>query len=169
MNAHVLAAPTLSYRIDPGVRAALADFTLPDRLGFGLVAAPLIFRAEYCNGKWTAGEWLPYGAIEILPGARALHYAEVVFEGLEAYRVGSASLPNLFRPKENWRRFSRSGTAAIVSPLGVIADPQRGEHVPRHVDAVAAELREALLAIQQRRAPDLFRWTRTVPHWATPS
>jgi branched-chain amino acid aminotransferase len=60
------------------------------------------------------------------------------------------------------------GTAAIVSPIGVLAEPDGVEHVPQHIDGVAAELREALLAIQERRADDLFRWTRTVPHWTSP-
>jgi branched-chain amino acid aminotransferase len=59
-------------------------------------------------------------------------------------------------------------TAAIVSPIGVLADSAGAEHVPQHIDGVAAELREALLAIQERRDPDLFRWTRTVPPWANP-
>jgi hypothetical protein len=31
------------------------------------------------------------------------------------------------------------------------------------VDVVAARLREALLAIQERSAPDPFGWTREVP------
>jgi branched-chain amino acid aminotransferase len=325
-----------------------------------------MFSADWANGQWTAGELLPYGPIEILPGARALHYAELVFEGLKAYRVGT-DWPNLFRPMENWRRLTRSaqrlsmppvpehlffealhaiagslapfvpdrsgtslylrpfifgtesgyqvrssatfrfmvianpveiystgpmrvvierddvraavggvgsakaaanyaaslrattaavargytvalwldareqchiqelsgmnlfaviggqlhtpaldgailpgitrdslitlarhrgyrvherpmpidellqllatgecsevfacGTAAIVSPIGVLAEPDGVEHVPQHIDGVAAELREALLAIQERRADDLFRWTRTVPHWTSP-
>jgi hypothetical protein len=34
--------------------------------------------------------------------------------------------------------------------------------VPVKVDVVAKELREALLAIQERRAPDPFGWTREV-------
>ena len=88
------------YRVDPGVQAALANFTLPDKLGFGLVAAPVMFSAECTDGQWTPGELLPYGPIEILPGARALQYAELVFEGLEAYRAGTDH-PNLFRPREN--------------------------------------------------------------------
>jgi branched-chain amino acid aminotransferase len=355
-----------AYRVHPGVQAALANFTLPDKLGFGLVAAPVMFSVDCTHGQWSQGELLPYGPIEILPGARALHYAELVFEGLKAYRVGTDH-PNLFRPKENWRRLCRSaqrlsmpavpedlflealdavagslapfvpdrsgtslylrpfifgtesgyqvrnstsfrfmvianpvesyssgpmrvlierndvramvggvgaakaaanyaaslrattaavargytvslwldsreqryiqelsgmnlfaviggqlhtpaldgailpgitrdslitlarhrgyrvherpmpigellhmlntgecselfacGTAAIVSPIATLADPEGAEHVPQHVDGVAAELREALLSIQERRAPDLFGWTRTVPHWATP-
>ena len=60
---------------------------LPDKLGFGLVAAPVMFSAEWSDGTWDRGELTPYGPIEILPGARALHYGELVFEGLKAYKV----------------------------------------------------------------------------------
>jgi hypothetical protein len=49
------------------------------------------------------------------------------------------------------------GTAAILSPIGLLKDRDRREYVPRRVDAVAAQLREALLAIQERRAPDSLR------------
>jgi branched-chain amino acid aminotransferase len=64
------------------------------------------------------------------------------------------------------------GTAAIVSPIEVLAerDPKAvgdehgplREYGPKNVDVVAARLREALLAIQERRAPDIFGWTRDV-------
>jgi branched-chain amino acid aminotransferase len=64
------------------------------------------------------------------------------------------------------------GTAAIVSPIEVLAERRpvaveddhgpQGEYVPKNVDVVAARLREALLAIQERRAPDIFGWTRDV-------
>src|ERR1700722_17299213 len=82
-------ARAMRYDVAPGVGAALRNFTLPEKLGFGLVAAPVMFSAEWSNGAWGRGELVPYGAIEILPGARALHYAELVFEGLKAYRVGA--------------------------------------------------------------------------------
>jgi branched-chain amino acid aminotransferase len=67
------------------------------------------------------------------------------------------------------------GTAATVSPIGALADSpgtatgsgsgsgSGREYQPKQVDAVAARLREALLAIQERRAPDPFGWTRDVP------
>jgi branched-chain amino acid aminotransferase len=58
-----------------------------------------------------------------------------------------------------------SGTAATVSPIGVLADAAR-EYVPQRIDAVAAALREALLAIQERRASDPFGWIRDVPAFA---
>lgn len=91
----------------PGVDAALNNFVLPETLGFGAVNAPVMFSAEWRDHQWDRGRLLPYGPIEILPGARALQYAELVFEGLKAYRVGR-SQPNLFRPEENFRRLERS-------------------------------------------------------------
>ncbi len=95
------------YRVAPGVAEAVARFRLPERLGFGLVAAPVMYRADWAQDEWGRGELLPYGPIEIAPGARALQYSELVFEGLKAYRV-SRDWPNLFRPLDNWRRLARS-------------------------------------------------------------
>jgi branched-chain amino acid aminotransferase len=96
-----------AYDVQPDVAAALRDFELPDTLGFGAVAAPVMFTADWADGRWGRGRLLPYGPIGILPGARALQYGELVFEGLKAYRVGDGR-PNLFRPRENWLRLSRS-------------------------------------------------------------
>src|SRR5260370_4324475 len=101
------AAETPKYDVAPGVSAALRNFELPDKLGFGLVAAPVMFSAEWSNGAWGRGELLPYGAIQILPGARALQYAEVVFEGLKAYKVGAAN-PSLVRAHSNCHSWGRS-------------------------------------------------------------
>jgi branched-chain amino acid aminotransferase len=97
----------MSYDIAPGVDAALAAFQVPERLGFGLVTAPVMYSVDWAEGGWGRGRLLPYGPIEILPGARALQYAELVFEGLKAYRVGQP-WPNLFRPLDNCRRLARS-------------------------------------------------------------
>jgi branched-chain amino acid aminotransferase len=54
------------------------------------------------------------------------------------------------------------GTAAIVCPISVLADSNAREHLPRELDVIASRLREALLAIQERRAVDPFGWTRDV-------
>jgi branched-chain amino acid aminotransferase len=104
------------YELTPGVSAALKEFKLPEKLGFGLVAAPVMFSAEWSAGVWEHGELLPYGPIEILPGARALQYGELVFEGLKAYRVGDAG-PSLFRPRENWQRLARSAERLSMPPV----------------------------------------------------
>jgi aromatic ring-cleaving dioxygenase len=58
------------------------------------------------------------------------------------------------------------GTAAIVSPIAVLADTNGEEYKPRRVDDVAGRLRQELLAIQERRAADPFGWTRDVAPFA---
>ncbi len=106
------------YAVAPGVAAALRNFKLPETLGFGVVSAPVMFSAEWSQTGWSGGELVPYGPIEILPGARVLQYAELVFEGLKAYRVGeSESAPNLFRPRDNWLRLTRSAQRLSMPPV----------------------------------------------------
>jgi branched-chain amino acid aminotransferase len=96
-----------NYAIAPGVAAALSGFALPEKLGFGQIVAPVMYAVDYADGQWGRGTLMPYGPIEIAPGARALHYGEFVFEGMKAYRAGAAG-PNLFRPLDNCRRLAWS-------------------------------------------------------------
>src|SRR5215469_4007393 len=105
-----------AYDVDPGVAAAVADFAAPERLGFGQISAPVMFDAEWRDGGWQRGRLLPYGPIEVWPGSRALQYAELVFEGLKAYRVGRAR-PNLFRAEANCRRMTRSAARLSMPPV----------------------------------------------------
>lgn len=98
-----------AYEKAAGVAVAVAGYQRPQRLGFGEVNAPVMFDAEWHGGEWQRGRLLPYGPIELWPGSRALHYGELVFEGLKAYRVGRGR-PNLFRADANCRRFARSAS-----------------------------------------------------------
>ncbi|MDG2472493.1 MAG: branched-chain amino acid aminotransferase [Pseudomonadales bacterium] len=95
------------YRISPDVMPTLAGFSLPEELGFGEVKVPIMYRADYTNGEWQSAQLTPYGNIEIDPAAKVLHYAQEVFEGLKAYRLGSQRA-NFFRPLENLKRINRS-------------------------------------------------------------
>ena len=93
--------------VSPELCRAIDEFTLPDPLGFGSVFAPAMYRADYRQGEWCAGQFLPYGPIEITPGAKVLHYSHEVFEGQKAYRIGDQRA-SLFRPADNWARLNRS-------------------------------------------------------------
>src|SRR5450631_1609174 len=84
--------------------------------GYDAVPAPVMFTAEWANGSWGRGTLKPFGPIELLPGARALQYAELVFEGLKAYCVGR-SWPNLFRAQDNCLRFTRSAERLSIPPV----------------------------------------------------
>ncbi len=105
-----------NYMIRDEVWKSLADFRLPDSLGFGLVPAPVMYSATFDQGQWAKGELLPYGPIEILPGARALHFAEQAFEGMKAYRVGRP-VANLFRASDNYARFRRSAERIAMTAV----------------------------------------------------
>ena len=80
-----------------------------------------------------------------------------------------ATLQNFFAYESTFRGGARvaggdltgSGTAAIIMPISALADSDN-LYKPRQANGVAARLREALLAIQERRAPDPFNWTRTL-------
>jgi branched-chain amino acid aminotransferase len=104
------------YVIRDEVWKSVANFRLPESLGFGLVPAPAMYSATFENGQWNRGELLPYGPIEILPGARALHFAEQAFEGMKAYRVGRAAA-NLFRANDNYARFRRSAERIAMTAV----------------------------------------------------
>jgi branched-chain amino acid aminotransferase len=54
------------------------------------------------------------------------------------------------------------GTAAIVNSIEVLADTDGTEYAPRSPEPLAPRLREALLSIQERRAPDPFHWVHEV-------
>src|SRR5580765_5809166 len=105
-----------NFVVHDDVWKALENFRLPETLGFGLVPAPVMYSATYENGEWSRGQLLPYGPIQILPGARALHFAEQAFEGMKAYRVGRP-VANLFRAGDNYARFKRSAERIAMKPV----------------------------------------------------
>jgi len=105
-----------AYRIAPECAGAIAAFKLPATLGFGLVTAPVMYSCEYDGKHWGSRQLLEYGPLQIYPGARALQYAELVFEGMKAYRVGHEQ-PNLFRAHDHWRRLANSSARLSIPVL----------------------------------------------------
>ena len=93
--------------VSSDVMSALEDFSLPADLGFGELKVPIMYRADFRDGTWQPGELSRYANIELDPAAKVLHYAQGVFEGMKAYRVGEGRA-NFFRPLENLKRLNRS-------------------------------------------------------------
>jgi branched-chain amino acid aminotransferase len=124
-----------AYDIAPGVAAALERFVLPEKLGFGAVNAPVMFSAEWQEGQWERRTLLPYGPIEVWPGSRALQYAELVFEGMKAYKVGKPH-PNFFRAGDNCRRMERSAQRLSMPTVPEALFFQGIEAVTRACEAV---------------------------------
>ena len=78
-----------------------------DGFVFGEVFSDHMFCMDYKDGAWRDGEILAYGPIALEPGAMVLHYAQMAFEGLKAFR-GDDNVLRLFRPDRNARRLKAS-------------------------------------------------------------
>ena len=87
-------------------RSRLGNLDL-DWLVFGEVFSDHMFTMTYRNGAWRGSEIVPYGPIEIEPGAMTLHYAQMAFEGLKAF-LGVDGRVRLFRPDRNAARMRLS-------------------------------------------------------------
>jgi len=78
------------------------------KLGFGQILTDHFFIAEYNAGKgWHDPSIEPYRPLSLDPAAMCLHYGQLIFEGMKAYRGNDSSI-YLFRPEENMKRMNAS-------------------------------------------------------------
>ncbi len=87
-------------------RSRLGELDLDDFV-FGEIFSDHMFSMVYEDGAWRDPEIVPYGPIAIEPGVMMLHYAQMVFEGLKAFR-GVDGVIRIFRPDRNARRLAGS-------------------------------------------------------------
>lgn len=86
-----------------------------DNLGFGEVFSDHMFSAVYENGSWKSPKITPYGPIEIYPSLTSLHYGQVIFEGMKAFRTSGGI--NLFRPQKHFERMNRSARRLCIPEI----------------------------------------------------
>ena len=80
----------------------------PNELVFGKQFTDHMFVMDYDEGQgWHDGRIIPYGDILISPASSVLHYAQMMFEGMKAYKTASGDIL-LFRPEMNARRLNRT-------------------------------------------------------------
>ncbi len=86
-------------------------------LGFGKYFTDHMFIMDYDEGQgWHDGRIVPYGPISFDPGATTLHYGQMMFEGLKAYRNPEGGL-NLFRPDMNAKRLNNTNERMCIPPM----------------------------------------------------
>jgi branched-chain amino acid aminotransferase len=96
---------------------------VPDRAkvladpGFGKVFTDHMALIRYTEGKgWHSAEVTARKPLLLDPAAAVLHYAQEIFEGLKAYRLGNGQLA-MFRPDANARRFQQSAKRLAMPEL----------------------------------------------------
>ena len=83
-------------------------------LGFGNYYGKLMLEAHYKDGEWKPWTISNVHSLELHPGAKALHYAQEIFEGLKAYNQKDGI--HMFRPEANIKRMSVSAEYLAMPP-----------------------------------------------------
>lgn len=97
--------------------ATLKEHPKDSALGFGTHFTDYMFNMDYNPEKgWHNPRIEPYSPMQLDPSTMVLHYGQAIFEGLKAYRTSSGSI-QLFRPKDNFSRFSRSASRLCMPPF----------------------------------------------------
>jgi branched-chain amino acid aminotransferase len=87
--------------------------------GFGTVFTDHMVKAHWTVERgWYDATVVPYGPLQIDPGAAVLHYAQEIFEGLKAYRHEDGTIWS-FRPEANAARFNRSARRLALPELAL--------------------------------------------------
>lgn len=89
------------------------------QLGFGKIFSDHFFHMKYSDKKgWHDAVIEGYRDIRLDPAAVCLHYGQLIFEGMKAYRGKDGSL-YLFRPADNFRRMNASAERLCMPTIDV--------------------------------------------------
>lgn len=81
---------------------------------FGQAFAPHMFTARWQPDEgWHERELVPYGPLPMDPATAGLHYGQVIFEGLKAFRQPDGSVA-LFRADYHARRMRHSASRLVM-------------------------------------------------------
>ena len=97
------------------------------KLGFARYFTDHMFVMEYDEGiGWHDGRVVPHEPFLIEPASCVLHYAQMMFEGMKAYRTPTGEI-QLFRPDMNVKRMARTNERMCmpVLPDGLLVDAVR--------------------------------------------
>lgn len=86
-------------------------------LGFGKHFTDHMLLIDYTEGKgWHDARIVPYGPLPLDPATTCLHYGQLIFEGMKAYRTEDGRVV-MFRPEENMKRMATSGQRLCIPPV----------------------------------------------------
>ncbi len=90
-----------------------------NNLGFGTHFTDHMFNMDYTSDLgWHNPRIEPYAPFVLDPATMVLHYGQGIFEGMKAYRADSGDI-QLFRPMENFKRFSHSAKQLCMPPVDI--------------------------------------------------
>jgi branched-chain amino acid aminotransferase len=91
-------------------RLKKTDFS---KLVFGETFSDHMFVADYANDRWRSPRIIPFGPMEISPANCAMHYGQIIFEGLKAFCSADGGI-SIFRPDRHCERLNRSAARLCI-------------------------------------------------------
>ena len=95
-----------SIKIKKTAKSHISEVDFND-LGFGKIISDHMLVSDYKDGEWNNTRIEPFGEISFAPTMLALHYGQMVFEGMKAFRMKDGNI-SIFRIKKHYERLVRS-------------------------------------------------------------
>ncbi|MCL2684620.1 MAG: branched-chain amino acid aminotransferase [Synergistaceae bacterium] len=84
---------------------------------FGTVFSDHMLLITFSEGKgWHDARIVPYGPISLDPAACCLHYGQLIFEGMKAYKAKDGRIV-MFRPEKNIARMNQSCDRMCIAQI----------------------------------------------------
>lgn len=87
-----------------------------NNLEFGKIISDHMFISDYSDGEWNNVRIEPFGEISFAPTILALHYGQMVFEGMKAFHIKDGNI-SIFRIEKHYERFMRSLERMCMPPM----------------------------------------------------
>jgi branched-chain amino acid aminotransferase len=92
---------------------------LPETLGFGITYTDNMFELDYDPDKgWHNPVIRPIHNLSIHPASMFIHYAQIIFEGLKAFRTDDGEAV-IFRPRQHFERLNNSARRICIPEVDV--------------------------------------------------
>ncbi|MEY3412767.1 MAG: hypothetical protein RIQ70_1456 [Bacteroidota bacterium] len=85
-------------------------------LPFGKFYADHMFVCDFQDGVWKDARIVPFQNLSLSPASLCLHYGQLIFEGLKAYRNVDGEIV-LFRPAQHLERINKSADRLCMAQL----------------------------------------------------
>ncbi|MDR1136809.1 MAG: branched-chain amino acid aminotransferase [Synergistaceae bacterium] len=87
------------------------------KMHFGTVFTDHMLLIDYDKGTgWHDARIMPYGPLSLDPAASCLHYGQLIFEGMKAYRHKDGRIV-MFRPDMNMKRMNSTCDRMCIAPI----------------------------------------------------
>ncbi len=105
----------ISYQVKPRT----GKIELPENLGFGQIFTDNVFEMDYSPEKgWHNYTIKPLSNLSLHPASMFIHYGQVMFEGMKAFRTVDDEIV-LFRPHKHFERLNNSARRLVMPTVDV--------------------------------------------------